>query len=230
MPLLEVVRKVVEQELTAQRTSALAVVSAVFAHSDQNDYNNYEINVKLKHESLELRRVPMTITHDGFAALPQVGDVVLVEFINGDLNQPVVAGRFYHADGRPPLHKENDILFEQRVPDGTLNHLRFTPDGTIILQRDVQKPEDNSQAKTSIKIDGASGDIEIKAGDKIVVVLKNGSEIQLTADGNPINIKCDTLTLDGKMKVNGNVEIDGDLVVSNGANKTTVSGNTIMGG
>jgi phage baseplate assembly protein gpV len=230
MAILEIVRKVVEQETVPLRTSALGVVSTVFVHSDADDYNNYEINVRLKHEDLELRRVPMMVSHDGFAAPPLVGDVVLVQFVNGDLNQPVVAGRFYHADNRPPLHRENDILFEQRVSDGTLNHLRFTSDGSIILQRDVQKPEDNSQAKTGIKIDGASGDVEIKAGDKVVIVLKNGSEIQITADGNPINVKCDSLTLDGKMTVKGNVEIDGDLAVSGAGGKTTISGNTITGG
>ena len=78
---------------------------------------------------------------------------VLVEFVNGDINQPVVIGRFYHGDDRPPLYKEDDALFEHRLPDGTLNHLRFANDGSIYLQREVTKPEDNTEAKASIKID-----------------------------------------------------------------------------
>jgi phage baseplate assembly protein gpV len=61
-------------------------------------------------------------------------------------------------------------------------------------------------SKTSVKIDGASGEIEIKVGDDIKVELKSD-----------------------KIKITGDVEINGDLVVSNGSNKTTISGNSIEG-
>jgi phage baseplate assembly protein gpV len=204
--ILEIVRRVVEQEMVRNRGSLLGMVSTVFPHTAENDENNYEVNVKLKHEGLELRRVPVAVGHVGVAAPPRAGDLVLVQFLNGDLNQPVVTGRFYHADERAPLHKEDEVLFEHRVSDGTLNHLRFATDGTIYLQRDVTKPGDNSEAKTSVKIDGASGEIEIKVGDDTKVELKSD-----------------------KIKITGDVEIDGDLVVLKGSNKTTISGNSIEG-
>ena len=149
-------------------------MTAVFPHEAEDDENNYEASVQLKHEDLELRRVPIAVGHMGIAAPPKVGDLVLVQFVNGDLNQPVITGRFYHDGERPPLHHEGEILFEQRVSDGTLNHLRFAADGTIYLQRDVTSPEDNSEARASIKIDGESSDIEIKADD---------TEIQITDEG-----------------------------------------------
>jgi phage baseplate assembly protein gpV len=215
--LLEIIRSVVRQELAQQRSSLLGVVTTVFPHTAADDDFNYEANVQLKHEALELRKVPLAVNHVGVATPPRVGDLVLVQFINGDLNQPVITGRFYHADERPPLHQEDDLLFEQRVPDGTLNQLRFTADGTIYLQRDVTKPEDNSEAKTSLKIDGDSGDLEIKSGE-ISIVITNDTDIQITAEGKPIDVTCDTLT------------INGDLVVSNGTNRTTISGNEITGG
>jgi phage baseplate assembly protein gpV len=215
--LLEIIRSVVHQELAQQRSSLLGVVTTVFPHTAADDDFNYEANVQLKHEALELRKVPLAVNHVGVATPPRVGDLVLVQFINGDLNQPVITGRFYHADERPPLHQEDDLLFEQRVPDGTLNQLRFTADGTIYLQRDVTKPEDNSEAKTSLKIDGDSGDLEIKSGE-ISIVITNDTDIQITAEGKPIDVTCDTLT------------INGDLVVSNGTNRTTISGNVITGG
>jgi hypothetical protein len=221
--IVSLIRDVVTQELSGRRGALLGVVTTVFAHSDKDDDNNYEVNVKLKYEGLELRKVPVAIGHVGFAAPPRTGDLVIVQFINGALNQPVVSGRFYHADERAPLFNTDEILFEQRVPDGTLNHLRFKSDGTILIQRDVTKPEDNSKAKTTIRIDGSTGDLEITAGDSIVLALKNDSEIDITADGKPLKVKCD------KMTVTGDVEIDGDLVVSNGAQKTTISGNNITG-
>ncbi|HKP87318.1 MAG TPA: phage baseplate assembly protein V [Blastocatellia bacterium] len=225
---LEIVRKVVAQELARRRSTSLGVVSAVFAHTANDDENNYEANVKLKHEDLELRKVPLAVSHVGFVAPPRVGDLVLVEFVNGDLNQPIIAGRFYHADERPPLHKEEEVLFEHRIAD-KLNHLRFAADGSIFLQREVKKPEDNSEAKTSIRIDGASGDLEIKVGDKLTVTLKEGSEIQITADGKPVNLKCSEMKVEGKMNVTGDVTIDGVLTASSGGTKTKITGSTIEG-
>ena len=201
---LAIIQQVVQQELARQRTSLLGVVSTIFPHEGDDDDNNYEVNVRLKHEELELRRVPLAVSHVGVAAPPRVGDLVLVHFVNGDLNQPVISGRFYHADERPPLHQADDILFEQRLSDGTLNHLRFAADGAIYLQRNVTKPEDNSEAKATIKIN-ADGSIEIKA------------------DGLPVHITCDKLTLDGNMDVNGDVKVSG------AAGSTTISGNEITG-
>jgi hypothetical protein len=202
--IIDIVRRVVQQEMARNRTSLLGVVSAVFPHEAAGDQNNYEANVQLKYESLELRKVPIAVGHVGIAIPPRVGDLVLVQFINGDLNQPVITGRFYHADERPPLHKADDILFEQRLSNGTLNHLRFAADGAIYLQRDVTKPEDNSEAKATIKIN-ADGSIEIKA------------------DGLPVHIICDKLTVDGNMDINGDVKVSG------AAGSTTISGNEITG-
>ena len=210
--IVEIIRRVVLEELARNRGSLLGVVTTVYPHEAENDENNYEANVRLKHEDLELRRVPIAVGHVGVAAPPRVGDLVLVQFLNGDSNQPLVTGRFYHADERPPLHREDEILFEQRVPDDTLNHLRFAADGTIYLQRDVTKPEDNSEARASIKVDGPSGDVEIKSADSIVILLKNDGEIQITAEGKPITVKCATMK------------------VTDGTTSTTIKGNEITGG
>ncbi len=220
--LIDIIRRVVLQELARNRTCLLGVVTAVYAHEDADDRNNYETDVRLKHEDLVLTKVPMAVSHVGFAAPPRIGDLALVQFVDGDLNQPVIAGRFYHADERPPLHQENEMLFEQRCADGKLNHLRFAADGSIILQRDVTKPEDNSEAQATIQITPA-GDIEIKTKEKVVLKLTNENRLEITADGLPIHIKCDKLTLDGNMDVNGDVKVSG------GGHSTTISGNEIIG-
>src|SRR3954454_13387955 len=205
---VEIMQQVVGQELVRQRTSLLGVVTAVFAHTAADDDNNYEVDLRLNHETLNPPKLPVACGHGGVAPPPRVDDLVLVQFVDGDLNQPLVVGRFYHADDRPPLHREGEVLFEQRVPDGTLNHLRFTDDGSIYLQRDVTKPEDNSEAKATIRIDGPSGDVRIQAGDAIVVDLTNDSELRITCDGKPMVLTCDSLaiTCDSTMTVDGNVE------------------------
>ncbi len=226
--LLNLIQRVIRQEMGQQRTSLLGVVTEIFPHEAEDDENNYEVNVRLKHEDLELRRVPVAVGHIGIAAPPRVGDLVLVQFINGDLNQPVITGRFYHADDRPPLHQSDDVLFEQRIPDGKLNHLRFTPDGTIYIQRDVTKPEDNSEAKAGVKID-PDGNIEIQAWQKIVITLTNDDNIHIKADGKPIDVDCDTMTINGKLHVKDDTTMDGKLVVGTGPS-TTIDKNEITGG
>lgn len=216
--IVEIIRRIVRQELENHRNNLLGVVTAIFPHEAEDDEHNYEANVRLKHEDLELRKVPLAVGHVGIAAPPRVNDLVLVQFINGDINQPVIAGRFYHADERPPLHHEDEILFEQRLPDDKINHLRFTNKGTIYIQREVTDLENNSEAKAGIKIDGETGDIEIKTSDSIKMVMTHDDNIAITADGKQITINCATLT------------VNGDLTVSkSGGGSTTISGNEITG-
>lgn len=231
--IVEIIRRVVKQELARNRASLLGVVTAVYPHQSEDDDNNYEADVRLKHENLELRRVPLSVGHVGIAAPPRVGDLVLVQFLNGDSNQPLVTGRFYHADERPPLHREDEILFEQRVTDGTLNHLRFTPNGSILLQREVtEQEEDDSEAKATIKIDGPSGDIAITSGEAIVITLKHDGEIQITADEKPIKVNGKDITVDcDTMKVTAaqGMTVEGELKVTDQATNTTIKGNEIAG-
>jgi len=214
--IIEIIRRVVQEEIARQRGSTLGVVTTVFPHTAEDDQNNYEVNVRLKHEDLELRRVPLSVSHMGVAAPPRTGNLVLLQFLNGDINQPVILGRFYHDEERPPLHNENEILFEHRLPDGTLNHLRFANDGTIYLQRDVTSPEDNSAAKAGIKLD-KDGNIEVKAGETIVVTLANDDGVVITAQDKSVDVTCKTMT------------ITGEVVVTDGARSTRIKGNEITG-
>lgn len=204
--LIGLVRRLVREELAARRGPALATVSAVYAHSDKDDTSNYEADVRLKHDGLELKQVPIAVAHIGVAEPPRADDLVLVQFVDGDLQQPLITGRFYDEDQRPPLFQDDDLVFEHRLSDGKINHLRFAADGTIYLQREVKKPEDNSEFVAGIKLD-PDGNIELKTGDKTVITLKDG-EIDIQSDGNPIKLKCDELTLDGKLHVTGESTFD----------------------
>ncbi len=222
--IIDIIRRVVAQEVGALRSNALGVVTSVYPHAAEDDDNNYEVDVRLKYEGLELPRVPVNAGHPGFAAPLKQGDLVLVQFVDGDFNQPLATGYFYHDGNRPPLHGSDEFLFEHRVSDGTLNHLRFAADGTIYLQRDVTKPEDDTEAKAGLKIT-PNGDIEIRAGEKIVITLTQDDKLEINTNGQPLNIACGKLTVDGEM------EVKKDLVVSgSGGGKTTISGNTITGG
>lgn len=220
--MLEIIRRVVGQEIAQVRSSALGVVTAVFPHSASDDEHNYEASVRLKHSELTLPKVPIAVAQIGFAATPQVGDLVLVQFIDGDLSQPVIAGRLYHDEARPPLHAADELVLERRLGDGTLSQLRFAADGAIHLQREVD-PEDGYTARATVRItkDGA---VEIRAGEKTHILLSNDGAIEILADGQAISITCSELSIEG------NVSVKGDLKVEDAAGKsTTVQGNQIQG-
>jgi hypothetical protein len=86
-------------------------VTSVFPHSTESDKDNYECNVKLRDKEVELRKVPVLISHIGFANIPHVGDLVLLSFINGDINSPIIIGRLYNDEDRPPLSKMEEIVY-----------------------------------------------------------------------------------------------------------------------
>ena len=65
----------------------LGVVEAVYPHADSGDTDNYGCDVRLKNSGLLLQRVPVATGHIGTAAFPNIGDLVVLTFCKGDVNQ-----------------------------------------------------------------------------------------------------------------------------------------------
>jgi hypothetical protein len=134
--LVEVIRRVARAEVARRRGCRLAVVVATHPHTDDGDENNHEVDVRLKHDGLELRRVPVVVPFAGFAAGPRVDDLVLVDFLDGDLAQPFVMGTLHHATRRPPRYTDTDVVVEHRgtvrVATGDKVTLTVTEDGCVI--------------------------------------------------------------------------------------------------
>jgi phage baseplate assembly protein gpV len=229
--LIDLVRRTVREELALHRGPQLATVTALIAHESADDSANYEVDLRLKHDGLELPQVPVAVPHIGVAAPPRVGDLVLVSFLDHDIQQPFVTGRFYTDQERAPLFKEDDVLFEHRLPDGTLNHLRMAADGSLFLQRDVTKPEDNTEFKAGIRID-PQGLIELKSGDELVLTIDpQGGKVTLLSKDKPVEITCQTLKVDGDVQITKTLTVDGDGTIK-GTGKissVTISGTDISG-
>ena len=229
--LLDLVRRTVREELASHRGPQLATVTALVAHESADDSANYEVDVRLKHDGLELPKVPVAVPHIGVAAPPRVGDLVLVSFLDHDLQQPLITGRFYHDQERAPLFKQDDVLFEHRLPDGKINHLRMAADGSLFLQRDVKKPEDNTDFAAGIRID-PQGLIELKSGaDLVLTIDPQGGKITLLSKDKPIEITCAKLTVTGDVQITKTLTVDGDGTIK-GTGKiasVTISGTEISG-
>jgi len=223
---LELVRRTVREELARRPGPQLAVVTSSTPHGADNDTSNMEVDIRLKHDGLEIPQVPVSIAHVGFASLPKVGDLVLVEFVDHDLQQPLVTGRFYHDQERSPLHKAEDILFEHRLPDGKVNQMRFGDDGSIVIQRDVTDMANDPKFKSGIRID-PEGVIELQSGTGILLTLdpKNG-KVSLACKDTPVEVTATTLTIDADVTIKKTLTVEGDGKIS----QVSISGTKIKGG
>jgi uncharacterized protein involved in type VI secretion and phage assembly len=209
-----VMKKVAEQEIRRVYTTELGLVTAVFPHASNSDKDNYQCSVKLKNQKqpdgkdFELRKVPLATSHLGLVNIPKVGELVLVTFIGGDLNAPVITGRLYNDEDQPPVNKENEFLLQHDLKEG--GSLKLDEDGAVIITSKNEKnivtvkdDEDISIVNEKCKINIKETTIEI-ATDKCTITI-NGSTLTIEADAD-IELKASK----GKLSISAKeVEISG---------------------
>lgn len=200
--IIDAVKKVAETEFKKILTTELGIVTSVFPHSDAGDNDNYECNVKLKDKDLELRKVPMTTQQIGLSNPLHVGDLVLVTFINGDINAPVILGRLYNDEDRPPLSKQEEIIYKptySKNPD--LRRLNIVLPGNDDNNVNIEVHDDQITTKVgkSFVTIKEAGSIELKTeqGKKCIVILDDKGlridtegDVQIHSSG-AMTLECD---------------------------------------
>jgi len=92
----------------------------------------------------------------GFMALPRIGHEVIVSFLDGDPDQPIITGRTYHATNTPPYalpeHKTRTILKTQTHKGEGSNELRFEDEADkeqiyIHAQKDLDLLTENNRTE-----------------------------------------------------------------------------------
>ena len=157
-------KEIAAREAAKIYTTELGVVTAVFPHADESDKDNYACSVKLKNrDDLELRQVPVATPHIGWANIPNIGDLVLLTFIGGDLNAPVIIGRLYNDEDRPPKNDQNQVVF------GAMESVSITTKKGTKIEID---------ADGNVTIDAGDGDVIINGGTKGVA--REGDEVEVT--------------------------------------------------
>jgi uncharacterized protein involved in type VI secretion and phage assembly len=199
---IDAVKKVAQNELKKVLTTELGIVTSVFPHSADNDNDNYECNVKLKDKDLELRRVPMMTQHIGLSNPLHVGDLVLVTFINGDINAPVILGRMYNDEDRPPLSKQEEVIYKppySKNPD--LKRLNIVLPGAEDNNVNIDVHDDMMATKVgkSFLTIKEAGSIELRTepGKKCIIILDDKGlridtegDIQIHSNGS-VAVECD---------------------------------------
>jgi hypothetical protein len=219
--IIDSIRKVAENEVKKVLTTEVGIVTSVFPHSDDSDSDNYECNVKLKDKDLELRRVPALTQHIGLSNIPHIGDLVLVTFINGDINAPIILGRLYNDEDRPPKSKEEEIIYNPPYTKNKdlkrLNVILPGPDGNNVNIEIHDDLMSTKVGKSSVIIKEA-GVIELRTEptSKCIIILDDkglridtDADIQIHSKGNliiesdkDITFKAQNITLESQLAMN----------------------------
>jgi phage baseplate assembly protein gpV len=215
--LIDTLRAIVRDELARRRGPEIGIVTALHARDSDSSDGNHQVNVRLAASGVELQHVPVLVGRLGLSMLPQQGDSVLVVFVNGDLNAPLVVGSIYDAKLQPPVAKAGELVYEPSDAggDASLRRLHLALGSDVSLSADdenlkfvfgsteltIAKDGDvtvSSAAKLTIKTQGdttfeASGNLELKAQGNVTI-----SGMSTTVEGQAsVKVKGPSLSLAG---------------------------------
>jgi uncharacterized protein involved in type VI secretion and phage assembly len=224
----------------------LGLVEAVFPHNSGGDKDNYGCDVRLKNSGLLLKRVPVMTGHIGTAAIPNVGDLVLLSFDKGDINQPIIIGRMYNERDRPPVNDTDEVIFrlplaeadDKTIKAAIRNHQSQSPPRELIFEmppnitvRITDGTVRATAGKTEMKLDqpnGSGGTVTVVAGRTKITMNQDGDVVVEAAGAMTLKAARD-LKLEGQnVSINGLLKVD----IEAGAQATlkAKAGATINGG
>lgn len=216
---VSLIQAIIDDRLRSLRTADLAVVTAVHPHETGGDNNNYECDVKLRDTGLALKKVPVASQRIGAAAIPNIDDLVVIQYLNGDLHAAVITGRLYNDKDRSPVAKTGECVYVS--PDKEQSgirrlHLAFPNGNVLTLDDDALKLELGKTVVTvnhdgEVVIDSGNADITLKDG--------NGSNhLAIKPGGGEVSVKSQT-----KVSVDApSIELVG------GASHPLVHGDTLL--
>jgi uncharacterized protein involved in type VI secretion and phage assembly len=207
--LLATMRRIVQEELAALRTAELAVVQDIHPHAGESDDDNYAVTVALRDSGIVLKQVPVACARAGFASIPAVGQLVLVQFIGGDVNAPVVTGSLYNDTDRPPQNDDGQVVMHlpQGAGDSDAVHIAVTS----ASDRKIEVALGSTLAITladddpAVVIDVGGGKAKVQIDRDGAVTVSSQGDLKL--EGNGISVKAQAeLKLEGAtVKVKGSV-------------------------
>ncbi|NDJ19006.1 phage baseplate assembly protein V [Myxacorys almedinensis] len=229
--IVSTIQKIVQQELQSVRIAELGLVEAVYPHQANDDSDNYGCDVRLKNSGLLLRSVPIATSHIGSAAIPNVGDLVLLTFSKGDVNQPILIGRLYNERDRAPLNRTDELIF--RLPlaqedNKTLKTaIRNIQSNDLPREILMEMPPKITVKITDGTVTATAGKTEMKldqpdgSGGKVTVVAGR-TKIIMNQDGDVMIEAVGAMTL----KANRDLTLQGQNVIIKGQMKTDIEAGT----
>lgn len=187
------------------RLPELAVVQEIHPHADAGDDDNHACTVRLRDTDLVLARVPVAVARKGMAAIPDVGDLVLVQFLGGEANAPVITGSFYNDEDRPPVSAEGEAVLRLPLDAGE--------------GEGVELRLGSAEAAAALLALGSSLRIDLRDDDPVVVIDVGGGKatLKIESDGTVTLASSKALKIEGgEVSVKGTavkIESDGELTL-----------------
>ncbi len=193
----ETVRKIAEAEVKKLNVVELGVITSVFPHSSGGDKDNYECNIKLKNKDVELRRVPVATQQLGFVSIPNVGDLAIVTFVEGDVNSPILLGRLYTDDDRPPTSKTGEVVYTPGYSheQGT-RRIHFEFSGGMVFT--ITDDDLTAKAGKTTIVMNRDGDLSIESEGDVSVKAKGTTTVSSQGD---LSLSAPNIKLDGQQGI-----------------------------
>lgn len=173
----------------------------------------------------------------GHVFIPRVGMEVLVEFLNGDPDQPVVVGCLYNGQNKPPYdlpgQKNISGIKSASIGGGTYNEFIFDDTGGSELVRthagyDMETTVENDQRLTvkQNQTTQVSQVYDITADQKLQItvgackLVMDGTKIELTIGPSKVTMNAQGVQIEGmEVKASGkmNLETSGGLTAKHTA-------------
>ena len=210
--------EMLSQELKEQSFCAITI-GVVVDIKDPDKKNRVKVRLLNRTDSVQetdFIRVmtPAAGKEFGFFDMPEVGDEVLVGFVDGDFTAPYVLGCLWNTKNPAPAKLEEGKNELRMLKSKTAHRLEFndgeeTPGLTLTTAKESRLVIDDkaqtitlSDPKTenSLKIDIGGGKIVLEAKTSLVLQC-GGASIELNGSSNEITVK-----------TSGNIKIDGQQV------------------
>lgn len=180
---------------------------------------------------------------------PNVGDIVVLAYQNGEIHRPIVIGSIWNNESTAPytIKDENNDIHALKTPknnelvlDDTKDKENITiktPSGAIVTINDEKKSIEISdgKAKNCVSLNWEKGTIELKAEKNLKLAVGN-NEINMTSSGeitlkSSKKIGLDTVELASKTSAKTQIESSGQVMLkSSGTLNVEASGVTVIKG
>jgi phage baseplate assembly protein gpV len=199
----EMIRTIAEREVEKMHLLEYGRVESVNLHASDGDGVGYTCSVLLvgrttdEGEMLKLENVPIVTNFMGLVDVPKIDDLVLVSYINGDFELPVIIGRLYSKEKTPPIFEDGQHLWEIskegyaadvesakldiKFVDGETTTINAT-DSKIVVTIGTLKVTIDAADERAIILDANDNKIEVKDDGNIIVTASTNIELNASAD------------------------------------------------
>lgn len=202
--LFDTIRKIVREEMRQLRTAELAVVQEQHPHADEGDKDNYACTVALRDSGIVLKQVPVATQRIGTVSIPAVGELVLVQFVGGNINAPIITGRLYNDEDRPPANDDQQAVMHLPLGAGDSDavhmelHCGDTRQLLFKLGDALELTAQDDDPVIELSVDGGKATVKIDR-DGAVTVESQGN---LQMKGSEVKIEGQTIAVEAQSELN----------------------------